>query len=395
MKRCLPSLRQLGFAGLWLCFWGAVILGFSAQVVSASSLTWVQALQFTARDWLPWIALSPAVFALTRWLPLERRTLHLIIPVYLLAGAAMVTSAGLASEWISTLKPFEIDAEIEGGRPFPSDRPPDRPPHLRDGPPGGRGGPPPFGGRGRRGGGPPVWVRARFHGPVFLMLVSLGTAFSHYRLSQDRERKTAELASRLAQAKLQALRLQLQPHFLFNALNAIATLVHKDPHRADDMIANLSDLLRASLETTAQEIPLRQELKILDHYLEMERMRLGDRLIVRNQLRSETLELLVPPLILQPIAENAVRHGIEPRLAAGTLTLESFRLKDRLVIRVADDGKGIQPKTGGEAREGIGLANTRARLEELYGSRAAVSIESSPETGTVVQLEIPVTTASA
>ena len=391
-------LRWIGLALLALVLWSLVVVGFSAQLVGATTMTWSQALRFTSRDWIPWVLLSPLIFGLVLAVPFERRTLRLTVPAYLLAGILSITLAGLTSEWLASTAWFDVGAvELEGQRPNLPDR---GPPRFREGPPpegrepggprGSRMGPPPFA-RGRRGLLPPVWLRARFNFPVFVMVLSIANAWVLYRLSQERGRRTLELSTHLAQAKLQALRLQLQPHFLFNALNAISTLVHKDLQRADDMIANLSDLLRAALETQEQEVPVRRELQLLDLYLDIERMRLGSRLSIENHIQPDTLDLLVPTMILQPIAENAIRHGIEPRLAPGLLVLESLRLKDRLVLTVRDNGIGIpsQSQSQPPRREGIGLANTRARLQELYGSRAAITVQSSPETGTAVHIEIP------
>ena len=394
-----PKLHQWLIGAIaYIASWCLVVFGFGAQLAGASAMNWDQAWRFTARDWLPWVFLSPIIFLLVRWLPLDRQTLATTIPTYMLAGILSVGMAGICSEWLATTSLFEvnlleIERERERERELERDRQrpfnPDRPPRFRDGSPGPRLGPP--GSRsGRRGIIPPIWVRARFHAPVFLMALSLANAIVHYRLSQERGKKASELTASLAEAKLQALRLQLQPHFLFNSLNAIATLVHKDPARADDMIASLSDLLRATLEIKEQQIPLRRELQLLDLYLDMEQMRLGERLIVENAIRPDTLDLMVPTMLLQPIAENAVRHGIEPRLAPGKLRIETLRLNNRLVISIEDNGVGMKSAGQTSSREGIGLANSKARLKELYGERAGISVVSSESEGTKVQIEIPI-----
>lgn len=398
--------RQLGIAALILLAWALVILGFSAQLVAAASFPWERALRINLREWLPWVVLSPLVFRLAHRLPLERGNLHLSLPVYLVSAFASVFLAGLIFNWLGLVPgfaPMNEETELrpplmEGGE---LDEPP---PRRRNRPPGARGaegprfgpppsqrpppGPPGMGGRPLPRG--QIVLRAKFNFPVYFVIVSMANALTQYRRSQERERKTRELAAHLAHAKLQALRLQLQPHFLFNALNAISTLVHKNPHIADDMIAALSDLLRATLETSDQEIPLRRELEILDRYLEIEQMRLGDRLKVEKDIRESALDLLVPTMVLQPLAENAVRHGIEPRLGPGVVRVEAGIENGRLHLRVRDNGAGFKTVPTALSREGIGLANTRARLRELHGDEASVTILSPTDGGTTVHIELPI-----
>lgn len=226
--------------------------------------------------------------------------------------------------------------------------------------------------------------------PIYWVIVSVVHALTYYRRSQERERKALELTASLAQARLQALKMQLQPHFLFNALNAIATLVHKDPHAADDMIGNLSELLRQALDSSElQEVPLRKELEFLDCYLEIEQMRLGDRLRVEKQIAPDTLDAHVPVMILQPLVENAVRHGIEPSRAPGVVTVCAERQGELLQLTVRDSGAGARASTVNADRPGIGLANTRARLQELYGAGAQFVMQPVTATGFTVELRIP------
>jgi two-component sensor histidine kinase len=238
-----------------------------------------------------------------------------------------------------------------------------------------------------------VILRAKFNLPVYWVLVSLVHTLRFYRRAEERARKALELEARLADAKLQALRMQLHPHFLFNTLNAIAALVHKDPRAADDMITNLSELLRATLDTAAQEIPLRQELEFLDRYLEIQQMRFGDRLRVEKDLDAAALDALVPTLILQPLVENAIRHGIEPARGPGVVTLRARRAESGLLrLSVRDSGGGAAPRE--KSSPGIGLANTRARLEALYGRAARLSLHADAEGGFTVEMEIPFRDAS-
>jgi signal transduction histidine kinase len=223
---------------------------------------------------------------------------------------------------------------------------------------------------------------------IYWVIVSVSHAFDYYRQMQERELRAAELEKRLAQARLQALQMQLNPHFLFNSLHAISALVHKDAELADQMITRLSDLLRYALESTdAQEVPLRQELDFLRRYLEIEQTRFGDRLSVRLEIAPETLDALVPNLLLQPLVENAIRHGIEPRAKPGRIELRSRRESGQLKLEVRDNGVGLSPDR--EVEEGVGLSNTRARLKQLYGDRHRFELAEEPSGGLAVRLELP------
>jgi LytS/YehU family sensor histidine kinase len=232
--------------------------------------------------------------------------------------------------------------------------------------------------------------------PFYWVIVSLVHAFSYARRSQERERKALELEARLTDAKLEALRMQLHPHFLFNTLNAISTLVHRDPKAADEMIVNLSELLRATLDTSEQEITLSRELEFLDRYLEIQQARFGDRLKVEKEIDATALDSRVPTLILQPLVENAVRHGIEPQTAPGIIRIRAWREGATLHLTVQDTGAGVavNTKQAQRQREGIGLPNTRARLQELYGEQGRMTLTNGAEGGFTVDLDFPCRTAA-
>jgi signal transduction histidine kinase len=203
---------------------------------------------------------------------------------------------------------------------------------------------------------------------------------------RERERQAAQLQTQLTDARLAALSSQLNPHFLFNALNSIAELVHRDPVAADGMIVGLSALLRNSLESAAtQEVPLDEELRLLGHYLDIERIRLGERLRVEWEVAPEARAALLPPLLLQPLVENAVRHGISRRLTPGTIRVQAAIEGATLRLEVHDDGGGIGAGGGGF---GIGLGTTRKRLQALYGDAASLEFAAAPE-GTVARLLLP------
>ena len=206
-------------------------------------------------------------------------------------------------------------------------------------------------------------------------------------------RLAARLSAELAQAQLDALRTQLQPHFLFNALNSATVLTTTDPARANRVLLKLSELLRATLDrATPHEVPLRQELAQLEPYLEIQQIRFGARLAIARELEPETLDALVPALVLQPLVENAVRHGIEPNPAGGKVTIRSRADNGTLCIEVRDTGSGRAPDPSGS--EGIGLTNTRARLVRLYGTNHRFELAPTPTGGTAVHLDIPLRRAN-
>jgi len=197
----------------------------------------------------------------------------------------------------------------------------------------------------------------------------------------------ARLDGALRAAELENLRAQLQPHFLFNTLQSISTLIHRDPAAADRMLTHLSDLLRLSLRNGgAQEVPLREELGFLERYIEIMRVRFGDRLQIDVAAGPDVMDALVPSLVLQPIVENAIRHGMTSRAERGHVAVRATRNGAVLTLEVSDDGPGL-PKTPAAGNGGIGLANTRERLARLYGSASSVAIIDGA--GLTVRLTIP------
>ncbi len=212
------------------------------------------------------------------------------------------------------------------------------------------------------------------------------------------ERERALAAEGLAhEARLRALRYQINPHFLFNTLNAISTLVVEHKNRdAERMIARLSDFLRLTLECDGTpEVPLAEEMAFVRQYLDIQQIRFGDRLTVTNDVDAETLSARVPPLILQPLVENAVRHAIMPREAGGHLTLEARRVDDRLHLRVADDGPGPPDADALAQSSGVGLANVQQRLETLYSDDHRFQLDRADGGGCVVSIALPFHTGAA
>jgi LytS/YehU family sensor histidine kinase len=235
-----------------------------------------------------------------------------------------------------------------------------------------------------------AFIRSQFTLPLYWVIVIACWATNYYRESRERERRALELETSLSKANLQALKMQLQPHFLFNTLNSISALVHENPDAADEMLGSLSDLLRMSLEFSDQhEVTLRQELEFLDCYLSIQQTRFGSRLRISKNIEPATLEARVPTFVLQPFVENAVQHGIEPRKSGGTITLRAWQADQRLHLEISDDGQGLAASGVTVLREGIGLANSKARLRELYGADHQFSLKRNATGGVCVALEIP------
>jgi sensor histidine kinase YesM len=206
----------------------------------------------------------------------------------------------------------------------------------------------------------------------------------------DAQGQAHRLRAELLEAELHVLRMQLQPHFLFNTLNAVSELIHVDAERAERALARLGDLLRWSLQSsTLQQVSLREELAALESYLDIQRLRHGGGLTIRVEADADTPGIAVPSLLLQPLVENAIRHGVRGR-AAGTVSIRTRRDGDRLLLTVADDGRGLDAVI----HEGTGLRTTRARLEGLYGADQAIRIHPGPRGGTVVEVTIPARSAS-
>jgi len=221
-----------------------------------------------------------------------------------------------------------------------------------------------------------------------VLLVALVGSFGYhfYRTFRDREQIASRLQAQLAQAELQVLKMQLQPHFLFNTLHAISSLMHKDLEAADEMMSRLGSLLRYTLESNgSQEVAMCQELEMLDHYLEIEQIRLADRLSVVRRIPPELLDVQVPNLILQPIVENAIRYGIAPRQSGGYVEIAAAQVNDNIRISICDDGPGLPERP----IEGVGLSNTRARLKQLYGENQSFAYANRSEGGVRVTLEFP------
>lgn len=296
--------------------------------------------------WL-WAAFTPAIVLLSRRFPVTWRTWPRSVPVHLAATIGFAALDALAN---SLAAPLFF--------PFP------RVPDFRE-----------F-----------FLQQLLVNQASYLIVAALAHVQRYAALYHEREMASAQIEAQLASARLLALRAQLHPHFLFNTLNAIAEQVHRDPDAADAMITRLGALLRATLKTSeAAEVPLRDELDLTGDYLDLMRARFGERLRVRRSVPPDLLDARVPAFVLQPLVENALRHGIERRVTAGLIEVSAREHAGELVLEISDDGAGLPTAPV----DGVGLRNTRARLRHLHGDAATLTLSSRPGGGTTAMLAMP------
>ena len=321
-------------------------------------LFWPEAMIRTLPSWVMLAALLPAVLWMSERVRIARRTWPVALPVHAAAGVAFVfVHIGLSCV-LGTILRHSPEHTVEQA------------------------------------------FRSMFAGYAvvgfftYACLVAAHHAFRAQAEAYEREAASRELQASLTRAQLQALRSQLDPHFLFNALNSISVMaLQGERETVVRLIAGLGDVLRMSLDAEgAQEVPLAAELELLERYLELERVRFGDRLTLERHIEPGLGDALVPSLVLQPLVENAIRHGIAPRRGPGRVWVQVRRAARQLELEVRDDGLGFSPEP---SREGIGLTNTRERLRQLYGSRQSVVLGRSPEGGASVTVSIPYHASSA
>ena len=309
---------------------------------------------------LGWIILTPLIFLLVEKFPLdENKKIRRNIGVHILAGLGIVLTRQAIDAFVQPLLGFPPGANFTSY--FESFR---------------------------------FLFIVDFHFSFITYCVALGLVFAvrYYRKFRRRELKAIELEARLAQARMHVLKMQLQPHFLFNTHNAILELIYKDPKKAEQMLIDLSDLLRLSLEKMEiEEVPLKQEIEFLNKYLQIEQTRFQDRLSIKFEVPAETLIASVPNMILQPLVENAIKHGIGPRVRGGTVSVKAAAKDQNLFLEVSDDGIGVPFNNPAEIVKGIGLSNVQARLENMYGDKQIFKITPNGKSGLCINLTIPFT----
>jgi LytS/YehU family sensor histidine kinase len=225
---------------------------------------------------------------------------------------------------------------------------------------------------------------------IALLIVIAVHALIYYQNFRASELAQSSLKTQLAQAQLRALKMQLHPHFLFNTLHSISSLVLEDPPKANSMIARLGDFLRLTVENSEQQlVTLKEETEFLRCYLDIEQVRFGDRLTVAFELEPQTLSAQLPHLILQPVVENAIQHAIAPRATRGHINIQAKRLDSLLRVAISDNGPGITSNANSPAKKCVGLTNVRTRLQQIYGSDFRFELTNGENEGLTVIMEIP------
>jgi signal transduction histidine kinase len=350
----------------WLIIWGVwtlIGLVFTGQFYfsmyrSDRPVEWTYAFYLQMTWAYLWALMTPIILWVAGRFPIERQHWGRNLSVHLLASLILSTVV----TWGGHLLLY-LNYGYRVGRPYPVDR------ALR-------------------------FVVENFSEGIgiYLLIAIITYAVSYYNRYRKGELRAMQLEAQLSQAQLQALKMQLHPHFLFNTLHSISALLSRDTDKARTMITRLGDFLRLTLENNGtQEVTLQQEIEFLRCYLEIERVRFQDRLTTSVEIDPAALDSKVPNLILQPIVENAIRHGIAPRSTPGLINIQAKQENGLLRIEVRDNGPGLPVNRKDENlfNKGVGLANTQTRLERLYGESASFELINDPGGGLVVTLEIP------
>jgi len=353
--------------------WGAVLVGWTLiglffigrnSIMFAGkgmAVPWARTFSFELTYWYLWALLTPLILWLARRLPVDRGRWRRGVLSHLLLGlliAPLHAALDYGVSWLLAVYALRLPAEQMAKIFY----------NVKTG----------------------IMIASFNNSLTYWLLVGAYHTLDYYRKYRERDFEASQLEVRLAQAELQNLKMQLQPHFLFNTLHAISVLMREDVAAANRMLIRLGDLLRTTLQNLGtHEVSLRQEVEFLQSYLEIEQTRFQDRLTVRIDVEPSAWEARVPNLLLQPLVENAIRHGIAPMAAPGLIEIQARRERDTLRLQVRDNGPGIRKEELGSLMKGVGLTNTRARLEQLYGFAHRFELRNAPGGGLLVIIGIP------
>jgi two-component system, LytTR family, sensor kinase len=328
---------------------------YTASMGSPES--WAQLLAWNVTISFVWSLFTPPVYALARRFTFDRSNWPRVLALHLAASISLTFLAATLIVWLEPFVTWTPQAHV----PFPA--------HMLS--------------------------RAFMDLQRYWYILLITQAISFYGKYRERELESSQLEAQLAHAQLEMLKAQLEPHFLFNTLNSIAALARNDGPAAENMTLQLADLLRFSLDAMGvHEVPLRRELTMLQKYIDIQQTRFQERLQVEMDIAPNTLSAQVPNMILQPLVENAIKHGIGPRRAPGHVHIRTRQVFDELWMEISDDGLGLTCFGGVVPPEGVGLRNTRARLQQLYNHDHRLTLEDAPGGGCIVKIHIPFRTYS-
>jgi signal transduction histidine kinase len=344
-------------------FWTVIVLAYSTRTEVRSGttvwvpVTWFESLKTAASQWYAWGLLSFGVYWLNRLLPFKRDALLARFLVHAPLSLVFTVAYTYLNDALATMLGATVETNWIGDNVLET---------LSR-------------------------VTYRLGTFVYWAIAAICVALDYQSDLKDREVRTAKLERLLSEARLAALRRQLDPHFLFNTLNSVSAYVESEPRQARLMLEQLGDLLRMSLEhAEEQEIPLEREVAFVDHYVQLQLVRFADRLEVHVDVAPDVLGAAVPTFILQPLVENAIRHGVSKLTGQGRIEVAAWRDGERLRLRVRDNGPGLPPGWDPDRDVGIGLANTRERLLHLYGaSDHALSVGADDDGGVRAEISLP------
>jgi two-component system, LytTR family, sensor kinase len=355
----IPLRWILAAATAFSIFSTAEAVGYHVFVAKSATIPWALVASLNFSYWYVWAILTPPILWVARRYPFDRHNWGRVVVVHSIGVFVFTFAHSAASAYLRVLAMEGMSERVVLFSTALRDR---------------------------------FVLNFDYEAMTYWFLVGISHALNYRRESAEREIRAANLEARLAEANLEALQRQLHPHFLFNTLHTISALIHRNADAADAMLARLSDLLRLTLNRVRiRQLALKEELDFLQKYLEIERARFGDRLRVTFDVDPQLLDAAVPSLVLQPLVENALKHGIGPKVGGGRIDIIARREADKLCLIVRDDGYGLPTVELDALNHGVGVSNTRSRLAHLYGDQHRFAFRTPVSGGLEVTVVIPLT----